>query len=234
MWNNKKISIVMPTYNEEKNIKKAIDDFFATGVVNEIIVVDNNSTDKTYEEAKKTQAIVVKEFKQGYGFALQRGLREAKGDLIVMVEPDGTFQAKDLNKFLVYIDDFDVVFGTRTAKECIWDGANMSWTLRIGNVVVAKLLEYLYNGPCLTDVGCTFKLIKRTALNKIINKFTVGKSHFSPEFMMLCIINGIKSVEIPVNYGSRIGVSKITGKFWKAFKLGWIMIFFIVTYRFRM
>jgi hypothetical protein len=99
--------------------------------------------------------------------------------------------------------------------------------------VVAKLLEYLHNGPCLTDVGCTLKLIKKESLKKIVNKFTVGKSHFSPEFMTLCILNNIKCVEIPVNYRPRIGTSKITGEFWKAFKLGWIMIGLIIKYKFR-
>ncbi|MBU0650582.1 glycosyltransferase family 2 protein [bacterium] len=231
MWNNKKISVVMPAYNEEENIKKAIEDFLALNLVDEIVVVDNNSKDKTAEEIRKTNARLVTEMNQGYGYALRRGLKEASGDFIVTVEPDGTFLAKDIYKLLVYTDDFDAIFGTRTSKECIWDGANMSWSLRLGNVVVAKLLEYLYNGPCLTDVGCTFKLIKKESLNKIIDKLTVGGSHFSPEFMLACIVNKIKCVEIPVNYKSRIGTSKITGKIWKAFKLGWRMIFFILGYR---
>ena len=61
MWKNKKVTVVFPAYNEEKSIRKAIDDFFSTRVVDEIIVVDNNSTDKTYEIAKKTDAKVVKE-----------------------------------------------------------------------------------------------------------------------------------------------------------------------------
>lgn len=233
MWNNKRISIVFPAYNEEENIKEAVEDFFSTGIVDEIIIVDNNSKDRTAQEVRKTKAQLIFEEKQGYGYALQRGLREATGDFIITTEPDGTFMGKDIFKLLAYTDDFDCIFGTRTSKECIWDGANMNWFLRIGNVVVAKLLEYLHNGPCLTDVGCTMKLIKKEALSKIIDKFTVGKSHFSPEFMILCIIHKIKCVEIPVNYCSRIGNSKITGQFWKAFKLGWIMIGLIISYKLR-
>ncbi|MFH1590430.1 MAG: glycosyltransferase family 2 protein [archaeon] len=233
MYKNQKVSVVFPAYNEGKNIKKAVGEFFATGVADEIIVVDNNSTDGTATEAKKTKARVVKETRQGYGWALRRGMAEAKGDLIITVEPDGTFLADDITKLLLYSGEFDVVFGTRTSKECIWSNANMNWFLRLGNVFVAKLMEYWHNGPCLTDVGCTFKLIKRPALKKIQKKFSVGTSHFSPEFMILAIKNGLRCIEIPVNYRGRIGESKITGSMWKAFTLGLVMIWLIVRYKFK-
>jgi len=231
VWKGKKISVVFPAYNEEENIRKAIDDFFATKIVDEIVVVDNNSKDNTIKEVRKTRARLVREEKQGYGHASQRALKEARGDLIFITEPDGTFVASDVFKFLPYSEEFDVIFGTRTAKELIWEEANMNWFLRIGNVFVAKLLEYMFNGPCLTDVGCTFKLIKKEALEKIKDKFTVGGSHFSPEFMILCIKNGLKCVEIPINYRGRIGESKITGNFWRAFKLGFVMIGLIFSYK---
>lgn len=233
MWKGKKVSVVLPAYNEGKNIRKAINDFLTTKVVDEIIVVNNNSTDNTVEEAKKTKARIVTETRQGYGWANRRGLYEAKGYYIVTCEPDGTFVAKDIIRLLTYTDDFDAVFGTRTAKEHIWEGANMGWFLRLGNVFVAKMLEYIHNGPCLTDVGCTFKLIKKDALKKIQRKFTVGGSHFSPEYMILCLKNNIDTVEIPVNYKGRIGSSKITGTFWKAFKLGLVMIALIIRYKFK-
>ena len=231
MWKNKKVSVVFPAYDEEKGIKKAIKEFFATGFVDEIVAVDNNSTDKTAKEIKSTKAKYVFEKKQGYGHALQRGLKEATGYYIITAEPDCTFVAKDTMKLLLYSDDFDVVFGTRTSKSLIWDNAKMDWFLRMGNVVLAKFLEYFFNGPSLTDLGCTLKLIKRDALRKIMNKFTVGGSHFSPEFMILVIKNKIKCVEVPVNYKERLGSSKITNTFWKSFKLGLIMINLIIGYK---
>jgi glycosyltransferase involved in cell wall biosynthesis len=233
MYKNQKISVVFPAYNEEKGIKKAIDGFFSTGIVDEIIVVDNNSTDKTANIVRTTKARLVTERKQGYGFANIRGLKEARGDIIITAEPDGTFESGDILKLLIYSDDFDVVFGTRTSKSLIWDNAKMDLFLRLGNVFVAKLLEYVHNGPCLTDVGCSLKLIKRKALNKIINKFTVGKSHFSPELMILVIRSKIECVEIPVNYKERLGYSKITSSFSKSLKLGLIMIWLIITYKFK-
>jgi len=232
MWNKQKVTVVFPTYNEEDYVGKAVKDFLSTKVVDELIVIDNNSKDRSAEIAKKAGAKVIKETKQGYGWANRRGLKEASGDIIITAEPDGTFMGKDIIKLLNYADDFDVVFGTRTSKELIWKGAKMDWFLRIGNVAVAKLLEYVHNGPCLTDVGCSMKLIKREAYNKIRTKFRVGGSSFSPEFMIVAIKSKLKCVEIPVNYRERIGDSKITSDFWKSFTLGLVMIKLILVRKF--
>ncbi len=227
---NKKISVVLPAFNEEKNISSALNDFFSREIVDEVIVIDNNSTDNTAELAKPTMARVVKEERQGFGFAVQRGLREATGDYVIMCEPDGTFIANDIYKLLDYTDEFDMVLGTRTSKSCIWTGANMGIFLRWGNYLVAKLLEFIFNGPSLTDVGCTMRLIKKDVLKKINYKFTVGSTHFLPEMVILAIINNFKIVEIPLNYKPRIGESKITGNFKKALSTGLKMIFLIVGY----
>jgi hypothetical protein len=82
-------------------------------------------------------------------------------------------------------------------------------------------------------VGCTYKLFRREALQHLIPMFTVGRSHFSPELMILAIRSHLQCVEIPVHYGPRTGTSKITGTFWKAFRLGLRMITMIVAYRFK-
>jgi len=158
-------------------------------------------------------------------------LAEATGDFIIMAEPDNSFLGKDVQKLLVYADDFEVVFGTRTSKSLIWSRAKMEGFLRYGNTAVAKLLEYLHNGPCLTDVGCTMKLIKRESYEKIAHKLNIGDSRFSPHFMIVCIRSRLKCVEIPVNYRERIGESKITSNFWKSFKLGMRMILMIIKSR---
>ena len=234
MWKNKRIQVVFPAYNEEETIRNAAEQFYSTGIIDEVIVVDNNSKDRTKEEILKTKANYIFEEVPGYGSALIRGLRESTADIIITCEPDGTFSADDIMKLLVYSGDFHIVFGTRTSKYCIWDGANMNWFLRIGNVVVAKFLEYIFNGPCLTDVGCTMKLIKKEQLDKFVHKLKVKKSHFQPEFMINSILTSKKVVEIPLNYYPRKGVSKITGSFIKAFKLGCIMILYIIYRRVRL
>ena len=231
MYRGKKVSVVMPVYNEVENIRFAINSFLQQPFVDEIIAVDNNSTDGSDEEIKKTNARYVLEKTQGYGAALQRGMAEASGDLIVTVEPDGTFLAKDIEKLLIYSSDYEVVFGTRTSRALIWSGANMGFAIRLGNWAVAKFLEYLFNGPSLTDVGCTYKVMHKLAYEKIRHSFTVPGSWFSPEFMIRVLQNKISCVEVPVHYCPRKGESKITGKTSKAIKLGIKMIFFIIEQR---
>src|SRR3954471_22486370 len=174
MWNSRTVSIVLPAYNEEQYIRPAVEDFFLAGIVDEVIVVDNNSRDRTAAEAAATRARVVTETAQGYGHALRRGLREATGDLIIMAEPDGTFVGRDVLKLLAYSDDFDMVCGTRTTRELIWEQANMGWFLRIGNWAVAKFIQVLYDAPSLSDCGCTLRLTHRAALARFIDDLTVG------------------------------------------------------------
>jgi glycosyltransferase involved in cell wall biosynthesis len=233
MYQGAKISVVMPAYNEEAFIAQAVADFKALPEVDEVVVVDNNCSDRTAELARAAGARVVQETKQGYGHASRRALLSATGDWVFIVEPDGTFRPEDVYKFLPYGHEFDAVIGTRTAKSCIWQGANMGWFLRYGNVAVAKLLEYLHNGPCFTDVGCTFKMVKRGALEQVAPFMTVGKSYFSPELMVVLVRTGMRCVEIPVHYRSRRGTSKITGDLKRAFRLGMRMIRLIIEYRFR-
>jgi glycosyltransferase involved in cell wall biosynthesis len=223
MWNGKSISVIFPAYNEEENIENAIEDFLQP-FIDEIIVVNNNSTDKTADMVRKTSATLINENRQGYGFAIRRGLNKAKGDYLIVCEPDGTFQGSDIPKFLIYADDSDFIVGTRTNKKMLGDRANMDFFMRLGNVGVGKLLSFLFNGPPLSDVGCTFRLIKRSALKKIENSFKCGGPEFSPEMIILALKKGIRLIEIPVHYESRIGISKITGKRWKAIKLGISMI----------
>ena len=233
MWKQQTVQIIFPAFNEEESIRQAIIDFYETGFVDQVIAVDNNSTDGTRERIQSTRATYLFEPQAGYGAALTRGLREATADIVVTCEPDGTFSATDLIKLLIYSDTYDVVFGTRTSKAAIWSGANMSWLLRIGNVAVAKLLEYLFNGPCLTDVGCSMKLIKMKVLQTFMHRLSVAGSHFQPQFMIMCIRASGKVIEIPVEYLPRKGVSKITGKLGKAARLGMTMILFILKTRFN-
>lgn len=232
MWNGKKVSVVFPAFNEEENIYNAIRDF-SLSIVDEIIVVDNNSTDNTIGEASKTNAVIVKEEKRGYGFALRKGYEVASGDYIITAEPDNTFSGKDILKLLAYADDVEIVLGTRTNKTLVWEGANMQFFLLAGNWLVAKLMEFLFNTSVLSDVGCTMKLIQREALLKIGEQFTVGGNHFSPEIMLLAITNKLSLIEIPVNYKSRIGTSKITGNMIKTIEVALKMIYLIFKYRLK-
>ena len=234
MYLAKRVSVVFPAYNEEDNIVVAVRDFQSAGVVDEVIVVDNNSRDRTAELVRtQTTARLVAEPRQGYGSALIRGLREATGDYIILAEPDGTFIGRDVLKLLAYAEDFDLVLGTRTSTLLIWSGANMGWMLRWGNIAVAKLLELLFNTSQLTDCGCTMRLVRRERLARFIDDLTVTKSHFLPEMVILARRAGLSLIEIPLNYRPRIGESKITGTFKGAFRTGLAMILLILGRRLR-
>jgi glycosyltransferase involved in cell wall biosynthesis len=231
MYSSRTVSVVFPAYNEEGNIREAVEDFFASGLVDEIVVVDNNSRDRTREQALATRARVVVETAQGYGHALRRGLREATGDLVILAEPDGTFVGRDVAKLLAYADDFDIVCGTRTTRELIWEQANMGWFLRVGNWTVAKLLQVLYDGPSLTDCGCTLRLVHRKVLAGMHDRLSVGGSHFLPEMVVIALKQGLRLIEVPVNYRGRVGESKITGQLKGTLKTGLSMIALILRHR---
>lgn len=231
MYGSKTVSIVLPAHNEEPYIRRAVEDFLSLDVVDEVVVVDNNSTDGTADAVKGTRATLVPEARQGYGYALRRGLRDATGDLIIMAEPDGTFMARDVLKLLAYSDDFEMVCGTRTTRELIWAHANMGWFLRVGNLVVAKMIQVLYGGPSLSDCGCTMRLTHREALVKIQDEMTVGASHFLPEMVILALKKKVRVIEVPVNYRMRVGTSKITGTLKGTLRTGFRMIGVILRHR---
>jgi glycosyltransferase involved in cell wall biosynthesis len=233
MWHGRTVSVILPTYNERDSIRQSIEDIAATGVADEILVVNNNAAAGTSEEVAQTAAREIHEPRQGYGNAIRCGFREATGELLILSEPDGTFLGRDILKLLAYADDFDVVYGSRTARMFIWRGANMGLFLRWGNWAVAKLMEFLFNATNLTDVGCTMRLIHREALDQIEPEITIGGSSFGPEMMILTLLHGLKVIQIPVNYLPRVGESSVTGDFRKAFLLGLTMIGLVLKYRLR-
>src|SRR5438270_13543364 len=211
MWNGGEVSVGLRTYAERDSIRGVIEGFFATGLVDEVVVIDNNAQNGTREEVLQTRARLIHEPRQGYGNATRRGLLEARGNLIVLAEPDGTFLPSDILKLLVYSTECDAVFGTRTTRELIWAGANMAKFLRWGNWAVAKLIEFLFNTSHLSDVGCTYKLLRRPLAERVAEQMTVGGSHAGVEIMLLTLLSGARFVEVPVNYLPRVGVSSVTG-----------------------
>ena len=232
MWRGQTVAVIFPTYNERDSIRAATLECFDTGLADEVIVVNNNAAAGTSEAIRGTGAREIFESAQGYGHALLRGIDECDADLIVLSEPDGTFSGRDLIKLLAYSDDVPVVFGTRTTREFIWAGANMGWFLRWGNFAVAKLTEFLFNTTLLTDMGCTLRLFRADALRCLRQHLTVGGSHFGCQLLLEVVVHKIPFVEIPVNYRPRVGKSSVTGDFWKALRLGFQMIGFVLAYRF--
>jgi len=233
VWHGSTISVILPTYNEKDSIRACIEGFEALGIVDEILVVNNNAAPGTSEEVAQTSAREIHESRQGYGCAIQCGLKEATGEYLILAEPDGTFLARDVLKLLAYSDDFNVVYGSRTARMFIWHGANMGLFLRWGNWAVAKMMELLFNTTNLTDVGCTMRLVRRDAYQQMEPYFTIGGSHFGPEMMLVSVLQGHRVVQIPVNYLPRVGESSVTGDRMKAFVLGIEMIRLVWLYRIK-
>ena len=157
-----KISLVIPAYNESAAIGHVIEDF--ADKVDEIVVAENNSPDGTGDIAREKGARVISDNYAGYGEALRRALDAATGDILVLMEGDASFSADDLPKLLAYMRDADMVIGTRTTKQMIEQGANMDAFLRWGNVLAAKVLQFLWirQEPRFTDLGCTYRAIGAT------------------------------------------------------------------------
>ena len=231
MWQGKTITVVLPTYREKDSIALCIQGFERLGIVDEVLVVNNNAEPGTSDEVAMTGAREVTETRQGYGAAIQRGLREATTDLVCVCEPDGTFNPRDLLKLLPFTEECDFVLGSRTVSNFIWDGANMGVFLRWGNWAVAKLIEVLFNTAYLSDVGCTFRVISRERAADLLDHARSAESAFGLEMLLLAVIRRSKVVQVPVNYHPRVGISSVTGDLGKTVILGMKMMRMVVHYR---
>jgi len=234
-----KITVIIAAYNEEEAIGQVVlgfkQELERSSYPFEILVVDNNSIDNTSNVAKTAGATVIKEELQGYGYACMKGLTEAQGEYIILTEGDKTFEPSDIWKLLVYLqeDDIDLALGTRTTLELVDEGAKMNWFLHWGNIFLAKMIQIQFWKRCrLTDVGCTFRAIKKSSLDKILPKINVGGTTFSPAMIIFCLKAGLKTVEVPVRYRKRLGESKITANYKKSINVGLRMLKLILSQRF--
>jgi glycosyltransferase involved in cell wall biosynthesis len=233
MWNGKTLSVVLPTYNEKDSIAETIRAFDKLGVVDDILVVNNNAAEGTSDEVAMTTAREVLEPRQGYGAAIRRGLAEVNTDLICICEPDGTFDPRDLTKLLPFTEDCDFVVGSRTVSNFIWDGANMGRFLQWGNWAVAKTIEVLFNTSCLSDVGCTFRVVSNDLVPGLLRDSRIHGSAFGLEMLMLALVARDTVVQIPVNYHPRVGTSAVTGDTRTAIRLGLQMLRMVLAMRIR-
>ena len=234
MWNGRRLAVVLPTYNEAASIAACVKGFEALGIVDDIVVVNNNAHPDTSPAIADTSAREVFEPIQGYGSAIRRGFAETRdADLVCICEPDGTFDPDDIVKLLPFTADVDVVFGSRTVQTFILSGANMGWFLRWGNWAVAKLAEVLYNTVYLSDVGCTYRVLTRDAVDRIEPSFESTGSSFGFEMMLIIAEQRLPMVQVPVKYQPRVGESSVTGDRGKAVTLGIEMIRMCVGRRFR-
>jgi glycosyltransferase involved in cell wall biosynthesis len=236
MFRNRTVSLVIPAYNEEETIRHVVEEFRQEPHLDEIVVVDNNCKDRTAQLATEAGARVVAETRAGYGAALMAGMQAATGDILVLVEADGSFRARDVEKLLVYLEDADMVMGTRTTRQMLEQGANMRSILRWGNVFMAKFLQLLWarpHEPRFTDVGCTYRALWRRTFERIRPRLSQTGPAFSPEMMCAALQERCRIIEIPVTYAARIGgESKHSDTFGRQARTAWKMFRTICRKRF--
>lgn len=210
---NGPLTVVLTAYNDEESIGDAVRDFRSHPRVSEVIVVSNNSGDRTVQRAELAGATVVNEPQQGYGHCVFRCLQEAltrESELIVLCEGDRTFRAYDIDKFLAYAPHADIVIGTRTVERLRARQTQLSTFMFYGNLFVGKLLEAKHLGrSTITDVGTTYKLCRREALRQLMPRLSPTVNlEFNAHFIDAALSQGCDIVECPITFHPRVGVSK--------------------------
>lgn len=209
-----KVTVALTAYNDEDSIAAAVENFLSHHRVERVIVVSNNSTDRTFENAEKAGAIVVNEERQGYGRCVYRcyleAMKRSTSDLIVLCEGDRTFRAADIDKLVTFVPHTDIVNGTRTVETLREQKTQLTTFMFYGNLFVAKLLEAKYLGRAtLTDVGSTYKLVRRRALARLLPKLNPDVNlEFNAYFMDKALEAGLTLIECPVTFHPRVGESK--------------------------
>src|SRR5215469_6171383 len=208
------VFVALTAYNDELSIAAAVADFRDHPLVRQVIVVENNSRDKTFEVASSAGARVLTEIRPGYGRCVyrcfQEALAEQGAELIVLCEGDMTFRANDLGKLLAYIDHADIVNGTRIVEQLREYDTQLSTFMYYGNFFVGKLLEIKHLGRgTFTDVGTTYKLLRRTSLERLLPILDPAVNlEFNAHFLDTALASGERVVECPITFHPRVGESK--------------------------
>lgn len=208
------VSVVLTAYNDELGIGPAVRDFVAHRLVRRVLVIDNNSTDRTSEFAAREGATVIHEKRQGYGHcvyrALSEGLRYEDTALTVLCEGDMTFRAADIDKLAAYCGHADIVNGTRIVEQLRARKTQLTTFMYYGNFFVGKLLELRHLGAgTFTDVGTTYKLCRNSALARLLPHLNRQVNlEFNAHFMDMALERNLSMVECPITFHDRAGVSK--------------------------
>ena len=221
-----KISVLIPTYNEEKTIKKVINEVkkVTKKYKSEIIVINDGSTDNTPKIIKKVPKIIVinntKNF--GKGYSIRKGIKKAKGDVLIIQDADLEYNPQDISKLLKPLQDnsAEVVYGSRVLK----NNPISHWTFNLGGRLITFITNLLFNSK-ITDEPTGYKLFRKSIL-KDINLSCRG-FEFCPEVTAKIAKKGIKIYEVPISYNPR----PVTEKKIKWYD-GIAAIFYLIKYRF--
>lgn len=204
MYKNQKISVVIPCYNEEDGIVSTLKSI--PSWVDEVLVIDNNSYDQTAPLARKLGARVIHEFKQGYGSAMRRGLKVAKGDIIITSDADGTYPLKHIKHMVDHLleNNLDFVAGNRFPLK---NKGAMPFPNKMGNFILTLTMNILML-RFIRDSQTGMWIFFRPILKKM--RLTSHSMSLSEEIKMEAIRNpNIKYGEYHIHYFDRAGNSKL-------------------------
>lgn len=204
-----KVSVVLPCLNEEAGLKWAIPTiqnvFKTAGLQGEIIVVDNDSNDNSATVAKQHGVVYVFQKERGYGNTYRAGLPHAKGEYIIMADPDGSYDFNEIPNFLSNLEHHDVVLGSRFSGQ-MEEGAMPALHRYVGNPGI-RLLLWLLHGVRVSEPSTGFIALRKEALAKL--KLKESGMEFSSEMLVEIGRRKLKLKEIPICYHQRYGVSKL-------------------------
>ncbi|WP_373518083.1 glycosyltransferase family 2 protein [Pricia sp.] len=204
------IKVIIPAFNEADSIAEVVNEL--PGTVSEIIVVNNNSSDKTSENALSAGATVLTEERKGYGYACLKGMdyvaRQSKApDIVVFIDGDYSDYPEELDKVVAPIlnDGKDFVIGARVKH--LREEGSMTPQQIFGNWLATSLMK-LFFGATFTDLG-PFRAIR---YDKLLTLEMEDKTYgWTVEMQLKAIKKKLTYVEVPVRYKKRIGVSKVSG-----------------------
>ncbi len=228
----KNIKVIIPAYNEEDSITNVVNDI--PSIVNEIIVVSNNSTDKTEENAAKAGATVLQEPRRGYGYACLKGMEHIynqvnKPDIVVFLDGDYSDYPEQLTELIdpIVHEDMDFVIGARVKE--LREPGSMTPQQVFGNWLATFLMK-LFFGAKFSDLG-PFRAI---AYDKLLALEMEDKTYgWTVEMQLKAIKQKLKYKEIPVKYRNRIGVSKVSGTVKGTIMAGFKILGWIFKYSFK-
>lgn len=221
MHRDLKISVVIPCYNEEGGIAEVIGRM--PKAVDEIVVVDNNCTDRTAEVARALGARVVAEKTPGYGAAYKAGLAAATGDIVVTLDGDGTYPPEDIPRLVDALEEkrWDFLSASRFP---LADPKAMRFTNRLGNWVLTIAAAVLFFKP-IRDSQSGMWVFRRSVLGRL--RLTSDGMAFSEEIKLEALLRGCRFGEGHIAYGERIGEVKL-----QKWRDGWENLAFLVRKRF--
>lgn len=222
------VTAVMPCLNEERTIglcvAKAQASFRAMGIEGEVVVADNGSTDRSVEIAESLGARVVRESRKGYGAALQRGVREARGDIILMGDADDSYDWAQIEGFVRKVQDgYDLVMGNRFLGG-IMPGAMPPLHRYLGNPVLSTIARIAFRVP-IGDFHCGMRAFSRAAYERMQPQ-TSGME-FATEMVANAAYQRLRVCEIPTTLHPD---KRDRAPHLRSFRDGWRHLRFILTY----